>query len=217
MKLFGHDTSPYVRRVRALLQELDVPFERDTGDWLLKPSDEFLRLSPIGRLPLLLVEREGGQLPIFDSKTIADYLLTHHAPKNGAARKSELPLQPTLFHPAHRYEDENVLTIIDTALDSGIQIFIFERDGIKRDSAPYLRRQDERVAKCLSAVDAIYADRTTLHDGVLGYTDLALASCIDWFRLRKVRELSSYVNLARFLDSHLARPSVASTDPRIGG
>ena len=33
LKLFGHDASPYVRRVRVVLAELRIPFERDTHGW----------------------------------------------------------------------------------------------------------------------------------------------------------------------------------------
>jgi len=211
MKLYGHDTSPYVRRVRALLLELGVPFERDVADWL-KPSADFLKASPIGRLPALVVRENGADLTLFDSKTIAGYLLAEHAPK--AASADELPLQASLFSTTHRFADENVLTAIDTALDSAIALFIFERDGIERESAPYLLRQAARIDNCLAWLDTAYAGRTTLHDGTFGFVDLGLACCLDWLAFRKAKDFSDHSNLAAFYERNKSRASLVATDPR---
>ena len=54
LKLCGHDASPYVRRVRVVLAELRIPFERDTHGWQ-DPAAEFVDASPIQRVPMLPV------------------------------------------------------------------------------------------------------------------------------------------------------------------
>jgi glutathione S-transferase len=72
MKLFGHDTSPYVRRARVLLDELGVPFERDAHGWA-NASEEMLQRNPLMKVPVLLDEERGNQV-IIDSKLIAAYL-----------------------------------------------------------------------------------------------------------------------------------------------
>ena len=59
MKLYGHDTSPYVRRVRVLLTELGLPFERDANGWS-NPSEAFLRINPLLRVPAL---EDDGETP----------------------------------------------------------------------------------------------------------------------------------------------------------
>jgi glutathione S-transferase len=211
MKLFGHDTSPYVRRVRALLHELEVPFERDTHGWQ-DPSPDFLRVSPCARVPAMSVQQPAGELVILDSRTIADYLLTHHAPP--VTSGTTLPFQPTLVHVAHRYEDENVLTLINAALDGGIQLFMSRIDGTVPANAPILQRQARRIENCLAAVDKVYAGRSSLHDDAFGFIDLALACSVDWFGFREVHDISKYANLASFFEQNRERRSLATTDPR---
>ncbi|MGH7283071.1 MAG: glutathione S-transferase family protein [Polyangiaceae bacterium] len=211
MKLFGHDTSPYVRRVRALLHELGAECDRDTAGWM-EPSAAMLEANPIAKVPALEVNENGQDLVLVDSKTIADWLLARHGVKVSAPASP--PFQATLFHPAHRYEDENVLTIADAALDSAIQIFLFERDKITPETAPYLKRQNERVGKCLAWLDARYADRVTLHDDVLSFIDLGLYCALDWFEFRKRLDFSSYRNLVAFKSAQKQRASLAATDPR---
>lgn len=213
MKLFGHDTSPYVRRVRALLHELGAKCDRDTAGWM-EPSEAFLKVNPIAKVPALEVTENGRDLVLLDSKTIADWLLVRHG-LEASAKPASPPFQATLFHPAHRFEDENVLTVSDAALDSAIQIFLFERDKITTETAPYLRRQDARVGKCLAWLDARYASRTTLHENVFGFVDLGLFCALDWLEFRKRLDFSSYRNLVAFKNAHEKRPSFVATDPRI--
>ena len=213
MKLFGHDTSPYVRRVRALLLELGIPFERDKGNWQ-EPSADFQRVSPVGRVPVLLVEQNGQDLPLFDSKTIANYLLSH-APSGQKASAGETQFQRVLFHPLHHYQDENTLTVIDAALDSAISIFMFERDGLQRTSAPYLVRQEARVKTCLTWLDHAYEKRSTLHENAFAFVDLALICSLDWLVFRKMYDFTVHANLAYFFEQNRSRPSLVATDPRI--
>jgi glutathione S-transferase len=212
MKLFGHDTSPYVRRIRALLLELGIPFERDKGDWL-KPTPDFLRVSPIGRLPVLVVQEDGKELPLLDSRIIAEFLLAH-APSREKLPDAQPPFHAVLFDPLHHYQDENLLTAIDAALDAAIAVFVFERDGLPRASAPYLKRQEARIATCLAWVDEAYGDRATLHDSGFSYLDLALMSCLDWLAFRKAYDFSAHANLASFYEQNRSRASLVATDPR---
>ena len=70
MKLVGSLTSPYVRKVRAVLAEkkieyefvIDSPWTADTG----VPD-----LNPLGKVPVLILD-DGSTL--FDSRVIAEYL-----------------------------------------------------------------------------------------------------------------------------------------------
>src|SRR5690348_14446578 len=107
MILYGHDTSPYVRRVRVLLAEKGLPFERDADSWT-KPSAAVLRLNPMLRVPALVDE---GQA-LLDSKVIAAYLCERYPQPPPPPPAGHLPLQPTLWHPEHRWDDENTLLAI---------------------------------------------------------------------------------------------------------
>lgn len=213
MKLFGHDTSPYVRRARALLAELGVSFDRDVAGWAT-PSDGFLRASPVTKVPALEVEENGERIVLLDSRTIAEWLF-ERCGVQASAKPASPKFQPTLFSSSQRYADANVLTVIDAALDSAIQIFLFERDGVTKETAPYLKRQHERVGKCLAWLDARYAGKSTLHDGAFGYVDLSLYCALDWLEFRQRLDLTSYRSLVGFKTAHASRPSFAATDPRL--
>jgi glutathione S-transferase len=67
--LISHVLCPYVQRAAIVLTEKGVPFERRDVDLSDKP-DWFLKVSPLGRTPVLLV----GEQPIFESAVICEYL-----------------------------------------------------------------------------------------------------------------------------------------------
>ncbi|MFY9510207.1 MAG: glutathione S-transferase family protein [Rubrivivax sp.] len=67
--LVSHALCPYVQRAAIVLIEKGVPFERRDIDLAKKP-DWFLKVSPLGKTPVLLV----GEEPIFESAVICEYL-----------------------------------------------------------------------------------------------------------------------------------------------
>jgi glutathione S-transferase len=67
--LISHPLCPYVQRAAIVLTEKGVSFERLNIDLANKP-DRFLRISPLGKTPVLLVEGEA----IFESAVICEYL-----------------------------------------------------------------------------------------------------------------------------------------------
>lgn len=67
--LVSHALCPYVQRAAIVLAEKEVPFERRDIDLARKP-DWFLRVSPLGKTPVLLV----GEDAIFESAVICEYL-----------------------------------------------------------------------------------------------------------------------------------------------
>jgi glutathione S-transferase len=69
LKLVSHRLCPYVQRAVVALTEKGVPFERIGIDLANKP-DWFLKLSPLGKTPVLLV----GDHAIFESAVILEYL-----------------------------------------------------------------------------------------------------------------------------------------------
>jgi glutathione S-transferase len=69
LELISHYLCPYVQRSRIVLAEKSVPHTLtfiDLGD---KP-DWFLQVSPLGKVPVLLVDRQ----PVFESAVIVEYL-----------------------------------------------------------------------------------------------------------------------------------------------
>jgi len=70
LTLISHHLCPFVQRAAIALLEKDVPFERRNIDLSNKP-DWFLKLSPLGKVPLLLVDNE---TVLFESAVIAEYI-----------------------------------------------------------------------------------------------------------------------------------------------
>jgi glutathione S-transferase len=70
LKLHGALLSPFVRKVRVILAEKQVPYDLVPANPFVK-SPEFLKLSPLGRIPAL--EDEQGR-SLADSSVIAEYL-----------------------------------------------------------------------------------------------------------------------------------------------
>ena len=69
LALMSHVLCPYVQRAAIVLAEKGVPFERRDIDLANKP-DWFLKVSPLGKTPVLLV----GDEAIFESAVICEYL-----------------------------------------------------------------------------------------------------------------------------------------------
>lgn len=67
--LVSHVLCPYVQRAAIVLAEKGVPFSREDIDLANKP-DWFLKVSPLGKTPVLLV----GDTAIFESAVICEYL-----------------------------------------------------------------------------------------------------------------------------------------------
>lgn len=74
LTLISHHLCPYVQRAAIALAEKGVPFERRYVDLAAKP-DWFLAISPLGKVPLLIVSQDDGtQAVLFESAVICEYL-----------------------------------------------------------------------------------------------------------------------------------------------
>jgi glutathione S-transferase len=208
LKLFGHDASPYVRRVRVVLAELRIPFERDTHGWQ-DPAEEFVAASPIQRVPML---DRGDGVPVrhvFDSRVIAALLYSlPHPPPGG-----DPPFQDSLLDPSLALHDQNALSVTDAAQDSLVNVFLLEGDGVRPEQASYLRRQLSRARGCMDWLERTYRGRRTLAPGRLAYADVAVMTLLGWIRFRNRLDLAPWPELLALETAHASRPSLASTRP----
>lgn len=71
--LVSHHLCPYVQRAAIALAEKSVPFERRFVDLADKP-DWFRAISPLGKVPLLIVRQDDGtDVVLFESAVICEY------------------------------------------------------------------------------------------------------------------------------------------------
>lgn len=74
LKLISHKLCPYVQRAVIALNEKGIPFERLDIDLASKP-DWFLKISPLGKVPVLVVTGDDGrQVALFESNVICEYI-----------------------------------------------------------------------------------------------------------------------------------------------
>ena len=71
MKLYSADLSPYAARARISIYAKKLPVEIVSPPASGIKSDEYLRLNPMGRLPVLVLD-DGVSIP--ESETIVEYL-----------------------------------------------------------------------------------------------------------------------------------------------
>ncbi|OWV79884.1 glutathione S-transferase [Rhizobium sp. R635] len=89
LTLISHHLCPYVQRAAIALLEKGVPFERVNIDLADKP-DWFLKISPLGKVPLLRIEEDDGREEVlFESSVICEYL---EETQSGAALHPADPL-----------------------------------------------------------------------------------------------------------------------------
>jgi glutathione S-transferase len=73
LKLISHKLCPYVQRAVIALNEKGVAFERVDIDLANKP-DWFLKVSPLGKVPVLTIGSDKGEVALFESNVICEYI-----------------------------------------------------------------------------------------------------------------------------------------------
>jgi glutathione S-transferase len=89
LTLISHKLCPYVQRAVIALTEKGVPFERIDIDLADKP-DWFLKVSPLGKVPVLLIRSDDGEVALFESNVICEYI---EETQGGAKLHSQDPLE----------------------------------------------------------------------------------------------------------------------------
>ena len=89
LKLISHKLCPYVQRAVIALNEKGVAFERVDIDLANKP-DWFLAISPLGKVPVLTVASAKGEVALFESNVICEYI---EETQGGAKLHPQDPLQ----------------------------------------------------------------------------------------------------------------------------
>ncbi|HGM5490018.1 TPA: glutathione S-transferase family protein [Serratia fonticola] len=76
LKLYGTPASGHCHRVELLLRMLNLPYEYCEAPATVRRSEAFLRLNPVGQIPVLLADEQ----VLTDSNAIMVYLVKRYAP-----------------------------------------------------------------------------------------------------------------------------------------
>jgi glutathione S-transferase len=184
--LLGSQTSPFVRRIRMLMEDLPYEFKEmnifETGDAL-----NLNKINPLNQIPVLL----DGDLKVWDSRQIFNYI--------------------NLIHKLHNmsWEDENTLTAIDGAMNSGVSLLLMKRSGMKTDE-PYMfiNRQKERMESVLDYLKP-FSENHGLKDW--NFLSMSLYCFLDWALFRGLINIDSHPECQKFLATYAEKTIVKST------
>lgn len=189
MKLIGSTTSPYVRRLRMWMSDIEHGFEQVD---IFNSADRarLVLTNPTLKVPML----EDGTRSIFDSGAIYRYLTKK-------LNKTELD-----------WEQTNLLTLIDSANDSLVQMFLLSRSDIDTSADKlYFRLQRERF-------DVIFAElNKAAEKGAFAewnYATISLFCLLDWVSFRERYDFSSLAALVTLHKDISKREEAKATDPR---
>ena len=189
MKLVGSHPSPYVRRLRLWLEghqyeflPLDIYSEAGRA--------ELETYTPAMKVPMLVDEEHS----VYDSRIIQRYL-------NLKLKKEQLS-----------WEDENLMSLIDSLQESFIILLMSHRSGIDTsDDRLILNLQKERIARTMPVLEQATKDGDFSQ---WQYPAICLFTLLDWIQFRELFDLKDYPALASFHKAQLDKAIVQETDPR---
>lgn len=185
MKLFGSYTSPFVRHCRIVLALNEQKFELVPTDYAQSAQN-----SPAKRVPFFTHD----DLKLHDSSSILRYL------RNLAGQGF-----------CDTIEDFDLYCLVNTAMDTTINLFLLERDDIKADDVGYLQRQYSRVVAILDELN----QRDWPEADPLNDAHLRLACFLSWAQFRERLDNQQWPKLQTFLASVNQQPWFANTHPAL--
>jgi glutathione S-transferase len=190
LTLISHKLCPYVQRAVIALTEKDVAFERVDIDLANKP-DWFLKVSPLGRTPVLLV----ADTAIFESAVILEYL-EETEPK---------PLHPA--DPLRRAEHRGWIEFGSAVLNDIAGLYSASDEAAFKAKSTQLEGRFARLEARVAASPWFDGEKFSLVDAVFGpvFRYFDVFDDIGEFGI-----LENQPKLARWRESLAARPSVKS-------
>ncbi len=173
LKLISHKLCPYVQRAVIALNEKGVAFERVDIDLANKPG-WFLKISPLGKVPVLTVGSDEGEVALFESNVICEYI---EETQGGAKLHPQDPLQRARhrawmeFGSAILSDVWGLETTTDAAIFGSKREAVaakFERVEAALGAGPFFAGQD------FSLVDAVFAPIFRYFDVFDEFIDLAV-------------------------------------------
>lgn len=184
--LYGSQTSPFVRRIRILLENIEYDL-KEINIFEGQDAVDLNKVNPINQVPVLV----DGENTIWDSRVIFNYLNSKHQ------------LQ------AMDWKDENLVTAIDGAMSSGVSLYMMKRSGINIvEPFMHVVRQKDRIESILD-----YLKPYLLSDAAKewNFQSISLFCFLDWASYRGIISLESRPECSAFLENHNNRLIVVKT------
>lgn len=199
MKLLGTNTSPYVRKVRLLLLEKNIPHDY-VVDAPREPGSMVARANPLGRIPALILEDETC---VFDSPVIAEFADTLNdtpilIPRNDAMARMRVK----------RWE-----ALADGIMDSAVVVRTENIRPAEKQEAENINRHNSAISRTLVYAAELLGTRDWCEGEAITLADLALVSALIYLDLRQAERdwRSAHPNLAAWFVRLSERNSVRTS------
>jgi glutathione S-transferase len=184
--LYGSLTSPFVRRLRILLDETPYEFQ----ELSIFETEDAIKLNKINPLNQVPVFKDGNNV-IWDSRQIFNYLNSLHRFQN------------------MDWNDENQLTAIDGAITSGVSLLLMKRSSINIDEQyMYVVRLKDKMQSVLDYLKP-YIEGEALTNW--NFHTISLYCFLDWATFRGILKLDNRPECQALLDKYKNLPIVVKT------
>ena len=199
MKLLGTPTSPYVRKVRLMLLEKNIPHE-----YLIDPPREpgslVVRVNPLGRIPALILDDETC---VFDSPVIAEYVDSLNdnpilIPRDNALARMRVK----------RWE-----ALADGIMDSAIAVRNERIRPEEKQEPANVTLHNNAISRALDYASISLGNDAWVNGEEISLGDLALFSTLVYLDLRQPERdwRTPHPNLAYLFDQIAQRPSAKTS------
>jgi len=191
MKLLGTNTSPYVRKVRLVLLEKNVPHAY-LVDAPREPGSQVARANPLGRIPALILDDETC---VFDSTVIAEY----------ADTLNDTPVLIPRGNALERMRVKRWEALADGIMDSAVVVRNETVRPADKQDADTITRHNDAISRALAHAADQLGECAWCEGDAITLADLALVSALIYLDLRQAER-----------DWRCAHPNLASWFVRIG-
>jgi glutathione S-transferase len=197
MKLLGVDRSPYVRKVRIVLEEKGIGYKYVQARPSV-PGSPVPQYNPLAKIPVLVTDSGKG---VYDSSVIVDYL---------DALKPEPRLIPTEIEA--RMEVRRWEALGDGVADATVLI---SHDYDRRQPDDWHQRQRLKIDRALVAMEADLGAREYCHGERFSLADIAAGYSLGYLTaaLPQVEWRDAHPRLARLAERLAQRESFRRTVP----
>lgn len=184
--LYGSYTSPFVRRLRMLLENIPHNFS-ELSVFDPEGAAKLSKINPINQVPVLT---DGDQV-VWDSRQIFNYLNSIHKIQK------------------MNWNDENSLTAIEGAILAGVNLFMLRRSGVNtQEDIMFINRQKERIESVLNYLKP-FIEKEALN--TWNFHTMTLYSLLDWGTFREIFSIDHRPECKKFLEIHSHREIVKQT------
>ncbi len=168
LTLIGSLTSPYVRKIRILFAEKQLPYEWILDDvWGKNPQVN--AHNPLGQVPCLLVDQKDA---VIDSHVIAEYLellVPMHLPKD----------------PMQRIEALKWAALTDGLMDAAAKYRVEQLRPEKLQWPTWLKRQRDKIDAGLSMIETHLSTHPWLANDSYSVADIGLMCVLNFLDFRQ--------------------------------